>query len=270
MEFIKKNLGANKVTVFISSNDYEEIYPYVEEDNMFNDIENMFDMFRKLKTKTNNHVNLSTKQTNTYHKDKNGNQQLQNTIFTGLDGIVHCILQTIEPTYVLLPYQTQYMKIEQFKKKLIMTLDMVKDNDIVVKKTEAKLFIEENKYEFIMHYICHVINKSIAIVGDVNQTVFGTHNSCLVIEPDSSGSFIVVDDNAISSDIRKFILNDKIKHYITEGIPQKLNALLVKELKNIATDLNIPLTHVVDNKRKSLLKNELKDLIAIKFEEYKQ
>jgi hypothetical protein len=62
------------------------------------------------------------------------------------------------------------------------------------------------------------------------------------------------------------MIEKRIKIMIENDIIEKLNSFLLKDLKDIADKLKIQTFKIEDNKKKNLLKNELKDLIKLKLE----
>ena len=78
------------------------------------------------------------------------------------------------------------------------------------------------------------------------------------MEVGMTGDFEIIEEELN----KEKILNTKISNYLKDNLVNKLDKILVKELKTIAEDLEIPLFKLDDNnKKKPLLKNELKDLI---------
>ena len=302
MEFIKNNLGPNKINLSINSNEYEEtqaINKLYDEINGFDGIDNIVDKFRNLrgnkptnfknnidkmndkndKNDKNNKNNLSSnmisqtstkiyENNQTYKHDINNINNINNIN----DKLIYTIYSSIDPSITLFKPFDINIKVNAFKEELIKNLTIAKmfkkldlhklyDEPEIIKAIKyVKSSVKERQPMLV--YISRLINKSIVINGDnyieyIENISINASKESLIIK-EINGDFEIIEEELN----KEKILNTKISNYLKDNLVNKLDKILVKELKTIAEDLEIPLFKLDDNnKKKPLLKNELKDLI---------
>ena len=302
MEFIKNNLGPNKINLSINSNEYEEtqaINKLYDEINGFDGIDNIVDKFRNLrgnkptnfknnidkmndkndKNDKNNKNNLSSnmisqtstkiyENNQTYKHDINNINNINNIN----DKLIYTIYSSIDPSITLFKPFDINIKVNAFKEELIKNLTIAKmfkkldlhklyDEPEIIKAIKyVKSSVKERQPMLV--YLSRLINKSIVINGDnyieyIENISINASKESLIIK-EINGDFEIIEEELN----KEKILNTKISNYLKDNLVNKLDKILVKELKTIAEDLEIPLFKLDDNnKKKPLLKNELKDLI---------
>lgn len=278
MDFIFKNLSTSKVTIPISSNLYEETNNYVEEENLFNLIENIIDVYQntkkyqfKNKSGNNNHqenINPRGNNNNPVKNIINGKIPLIKNNINIFDTLFLCILEIIEPAVSLLNEESKIEKIKNFKNMMTLNLDMIK---LKIPREDMKLAIEKNDI-IVCIYFSFLIKKSIVILKNGDYEIYGACNDCICIIFDENEKIYKINDENASGQLTFFtelMINKRIKTYIENDYIEKLNTYLLKDLKDISDKLKIPTHKIEDNKKKNYLKNELKDIIKKKLEEYK-
>lgn len=320
MDFLRKNLGPNKVSVnitpgaFFEDTAFESIFTTA---NGFQDIEDVIEMFRSFKTGNqcrfpDNVSNSSKSSSSSSHSQKRNNVRL--TMFnepkdepintdrliklTGGcktehkhaaqssqidDTLVYCIYMTIDPMLSLFKAEDINAKIEKFKADLVKILS--NENQMFKKLALNKLFTEDEIIKSIkmfhfdskdriplLTYLSRLSGKSLAIEL-LDGTIHFIDSVCgqdgLHIKETTRGRYEFVD--ALSKDdLEIFVMKTKISNYLKDNLLDKIEKLLVKDLKVICDDLGLPTSKVDESgKKKSLLKNELKDNILTKIELHK-
>lgn len=278
MDYIIQNIGANKVIISVSSNEFEESQPYVEEENLFGEIENIIDEFRDVKPqqlrkqesvqkrqehvpkiKTPRVIDVREKHVKTFDKDN------VTPTLKGFDSLIACILENIDQTFSLLSLDSKKSHVDQFLKKMLSHLEISNVKHTGLNKSSIKEWIDAKDIE-LCHFMSVFTKKTIAI-NDGTWRTFGSHPECVVIN--YMNDVYSFEGTSTYDELQKKIINERIKKLDQDGTLQKLNSLLVKDLKNIAEELYIETFKVEDGKKKSYLKPELKDLINKKIEEYK-
>jgi hypothetical protein len=278
MEFILKNICTNKVTIPIISNLYEETNNYVEEENLFNSIENIIDVYQNYKNKSYNPTITTAASNNNYIVSKvnscekkivlNNQSKEKDIIFNNFDTLFLCILEIIEPAVSLLNGISKIEKIKNFKNMMNLNLDMIK---FKVSREDMKKAIENNNI-IVCIYFSFLIKKSIVILKDNDYEIYGVCDDCICIVYDENEQIYKIYDENATGPLLFFIelmINKRLKTYIENDCIEKLNTYLLKDLKDIADRLKILTYKLENNKKKNYLKNELKDIINKKLEEYK-
>jgi hypothetical protein len=262
MDFIFKNLGPNKVTQQIFSNEFEETNFCVEEVNLFNEIENPIDILRNLhQSKREKGIKQQVDGGVAVAGNQNTSLPTEKVVATAipslcdqknLSGVIRCILSYLDPTTALLTHDTH---IEDFKKKLVFSAEMIKKS--IVRGLNVKELVANNDIT-ATKYVSFVLKKSIAIKMDGEWLFFGypEHTECLVMEYVGivdGGCFSIEQGSPYS------VMEVKMRIIKERGTQQKLNTLLVKDLKELALFLDIP---VVDSTKKPILKKDLIEAIA--------
>jgi hypothetical protein len=243
MEFITQHLGTNKVTSAIHSNEYEESHSYVKSPCYFDRIEDLVEKF------------------------KSSVVQQEKIQLKGVNGFLACVFESIDPMCGLLSMDTLMTKISMFRDKLVMHEHQLPKK---LKKTTAE---HGNIFdEFLLEYVSFVLKKGIAIchVGNWIWANVENYDMCVVIRKHDNDSYTVESSCVPVSDIKSIIMRDRIRDFVETDGMQKLNEMLVKDMRDIAEHLWLPTFKIVDNKKKIYLKNELKKVIEVAVEQYKK
>jgi hypothetical protein len=266
MEYIAKNLGSNKVVIPISSNEFEETCPYVEEENLFGKIENLADVYRELKP--NNTVRRKQNVINPSPQSRSSVVSKPSQKLVGFIGLMESILESIDPTLSLLPNDSKHGNIVTFLKQLTSFVEM-SGKVAGFDKNKVGAQIQSQSFD-VCFCISEFIKKSI-VIKHANSTtwdIYGTNDECILIS--HTNDTYNLESSGNLCDVKRQIIKERIAQYDKDGLLQKLNSLLVKDLKEIAEKLDIPLFKTEDGKKKTYLKNELKDLIKTKIVENTQ
>jgi hypothetical protein len=151
---------------------------------------------------------------------------------------------------------------------MLLNLDMIK---FKVSREDMKKAIENNNI-IVCIYFSFLIKKSIVILKDDDYEIYGKCDDCICIVYDEKEMLYKIYNEYTNSELSFFtelMINKRMKKYIDNDINEKLNTYILKDLKDIADKLKILTYTIQDNKKKNCLKNELKDIIKKKLEEYK-
>jgi hypothetical protein len=300
MDYIRKNLGPNKVTVSINSSKFDETLLDHELDiiNPFDTMDNIIELFKpknfngkNLFYESESPKKLPNKMEDADDADSTDDveepvkkhapvakpvipvpvatvvvpaaaPEIKHTVIKPNDTLLYLLYQLIDKFITLFSISETNMKIDQFKNELIKNLtnenSMYKKLELnkLCKLEELVVIIKDPKHTNrlpLITYISRLINKSIAVQKD-NRVMYvrvGTEGE--------GGAFINYSTMTIedldSVGLEERVATFKSDYYLKNNYVDKIESALVKELREIAEDLEIP-------KFKSLLKNELK--VAIK------
>lgn len=239
MDFILKNIGQNKVNVPIVSNEYEETQPYMEEQSKFDEIENIIDIY-----KSSNKVSKTV--------------SVKKILLSSFNSLMYCILEFIDNTISLHSDDFKLEKVEQFKKQLNSKIDLGPKKVFGYGRDSYHEFLE-NEDKRILNWICYFLNKTIVLKSNIADIIlFGTEEGCIVIEENIHSQYILSNSKDLTSKWK----TEKKKLLALKYTPEKLNSMLVKDLKEVAKELDISLFKIEDGKKKNYLKNDLKDMIV--------
>ena len=298
MDYIRKNLGPNKVTVSINSSKFDETLLDHELDiiNPFDTMDNIIELF---KPKNFNGKNLFYESPKKLLKMEDADvvdddadeveeepkhavvakpavpvpvatvvqapvaaPEIRHTVIKPNDTLMYLLYQLINKFITLFSISETNIKIDSFKNELIKNLtnenSMYKKLELnkLCKLEELVSIIKDPKHTNRMPliiYISRLINKSIAVQkGD--QILYARAG-----EAKAEGALINYSTMTIEEldpvGLEERVATFKSDYYLKNNYVDKIESALVKELREIAEDLEIP-------KFKSLLKNELK--VAIK------
>lgn len=250
MEFIKQNIGSNKVTLPICTNEFEESNAYVESPSYFHLIE---DPIEKFKTKT---IVLA--------------KPVQVQSINGFHSFVACILESLDPMCGLLSHTSFLEKIKTFEDRLLIHIEQVPKNKKTAKDVQDALrsnIIDE----FLMNYTSFVIKRAVALRQNHDWFLVnaGDYQDCVIIASNEDGICTLVSPSTPIREVKTQIVKDRVHNLWNNNVFQKLNDMLVKDLRDIAERLWLPTSKVVENKKKNYLKNELKDVIQETVQQYK-
>lgn len=284
MNYITNNIGTNKVTISISPNNFEETNLYVEEENLFNSIENIIDIYKNSNTNANiiksNIIQSNIKKkidivpvfTKSYSQEKTNKSikeiesKSKSSIISikGFDSLLFSILEYIDPAISLLSNDIKIEKINNFKNTLILSLDIIK---IKISRDNMRKYIETGDNNVCI-YISKIINVTIILKINTDFEIYGNLDNCICLSKDDNNEFNIDSINSLIF-YKNLIIMDRIHKYHENNILEKLNSFLLKDLKEIADKIDILTFKIEENKKKNYLKNELKDIIKIKLEEHK-
>jgi hypothetical protein len=236
MEFIANNLAANKVTLDIKTNSFEETYEYQDKPNYFDNIESVYDMYKSVVSSTRNVPH---------------------------DRFIYCVLLSLDSTLSLVADKQVF--INKFKNDL---KEKVKNYEVQLKKCGVTVedvlkSIDIGEKRNALYYMIGILlNKCVCMEGEDDIMMYEISNNakdCLLINEKNLVATVV---NMETCKAKKFEMRTIFhKRHTTE---EKLNTLLVKELKELAEELGLPTTEIENGKKKNLLKGKLKDVIKLK------
>lgn len=253
MEFVKKNIGSNKVTLSIYSNEFDESHAFVESPSYFHLIEDPIEKFKSKPSK----ILIPA--------------ALTSNVLTGFHGFVACILESLDPMCRLLSIDSLMEKIKTFEDRLVIHIDQLPKNKKTAK--DVKDAIQSNFIDdFLMNYTSFVVKRAVALCKNEDWTLVnaGDYHDCVMITLDENGSCTLLSPSTSITEVKKQIVKDRIEYLWNNNIFQKLNDMLVKDLRDIAERLWLPTFKVVEHKKKNYLKNELKEVIQETVQQYKQ
>ncbi len=228
MDYIKDNIQNNRVTLEIKTNKYEEKFDYTQVNySKFDEIENLMDLYKSINKK-----------------------QIS-------DKFIYEVLLYLDNTLSLINEKEVF--INKFKSDLRdkMPNYMNKLSKLGFKESDVNEAINNNdNREALYHYLSFLFEKSIAIQESDNIKIYGS-NDIVMFYDNSFKDMTFSECKNLKYDLRK-------SHHINQNTEEKLNDLLVKDLKVIAEDLGLETTKVENGKKKNLLKAELKDVIKAK------
>jgi hypothetical protein len=183
------------------------------------------------------------------------------------DPFMYIVASYVDNTLTLLKPEDINKKVSEFKQTLADNLTNTTDaykklklksivKDVDVLKSEI-LSNDRTQYDTIGSYLSKLFKRNIIIskTGSVKQTFINVDTDDGYLEI-GDRSFIIKEtgfkDATIALVKQRFNIENK----------EKLKKLLVKDLKTIAGDLNIPTYKTIDNKKISLLKEELVEKIS--------
>jgi len=274
IEYIKGRLGPSKVTLDIKTNKYEEIYEYPEETyEFFDHIENIIDMYNEFMSNKKEKPYQTTFKTadksapnyNKYVPAAVPAVPAASAVEVQLDPFIYCVLLSLDNTLSLLPDKNVF--INKFKSDLI---EKINNYETLLKKLSIekvdiinaiKSKILEDRCA-LYKYMSVILNKTIIIQRDHSVYVYESNK-----RKNLDGLWIY--ENELNYEELSYIAykekyyNNRKIYYLANTISsaEKLNTLLVKELKDIAEDLGLETTIIENGKKKNLLKDNLKEII---------
>jgi hypothetical protein len=278
MEYIEKYLGPSKVTLDIKTNHFEEVYDYPDEKyEIFNNIESIIDMFKELSNNQSRQLQQPLPPRQSQQQPSRQSQQQpsrqsppppprqsgQSSMEILDDKFIYCVLLSLDDTLSLV--MDKNMFINKFKTDLIEKINNYEKQlkKLSITKSDiTEAFKDKNDRDALYKYVSIVINKSIAIHKSDTITLFENNKSgsdCLFINENE----LSYENITLNEGKTRYNLNRKL-YYINTITLEKLNDYIVKDLKTIAGELGLETTKIEDNKKKNLLKAELKEIIKIK------
>lgn len=261
MDFIRNNLGPNKVTIEITPNDFEES---ISMDKLFrpnNDpaMDNIIEIFRSLK-----YNNIPEPKNNIIIKK----------------GILYCFLSIIEPEITLLYKKNDIdEKIDSFRNSLILNLEnhhqlykKLHLNKVCPIEDIKQSIQEETNLTFLLTYLSRltgrgilVIRKDSSVLSDFSGVKEDSENGIYVAEKDTG--FEVEGTSETISGLKEKLYQINFGKYLADGTLERVHVLMVSDLRKIAEDIGISIYKInEDGKKKYLLKNDLKEAIRTKID----
>lgn len=232
--FIVDNIGCNRVTLDIRPNRFQEPYSYEPDalEKEFKGIENVLDLFLSAKKRP---------------RSPRVPEQPK--------GFLYSVLVSLDPTLSLV--DNRQLFVDKFASEL---KDKARNFDTKLKrygfKVEQAVAAVDDPSEALYRYVSLLIDKSVMIEPSMEMYEnYGT-KQCLVVNPDQGTSRIVELVEAYAAMYESRVASEKASMTL-----EKLNGLLVKELKDLAVSIGIETSKVEDGKRRNLLKSELRDKI---------
>ena len=214
LEFIIENIGENKVSLQISSNEFIETTSFTEPINHYDQMTNLFQTYKQLKSKPWKPANFT-------------------------DNILFMCMKHIDESLTLVSNDTLRQKLDIFKKEL----GFYKERLSMSKKFE----------EFKI--VAMFMKKNIAVFSNMDWELY------------ECGDLKVEETLMCKGETMEVFTKDEcknriIKYRLSKKENLNINTLVVKELKELAIELYIPI--ICSEKKKPYLKNELKELITEK------
>lgn len=284
IEYIKAHLGPSKVTLDVKTNKYEEVYDYPEETyEFFNHIENIIDMYNDCISNKKDIQHQTTFKPNILQHKR---AAVAGPVGTGpvaarpmgtglvasplenaqpLDSFIYCVLLSLDNTLSLLPDKNVF--INKFKSDLIEKINNYATflKKLSIEKADIVNAIKSRVHEdrgALYKYMSIILNKTIIIQREQSVYVYESNK-----RKNLDGLWIY--ETQLSYEELSYLAykekyyNSRKIYYLANNISsaEKLNTLLVKELKDIADDLGLETTIIENGKKKNLLKDNLKEII---------
>ena len=252
MDFIKQNIGHNNVHVNIIPNKYEETiaineYPPNKNDK-FSKLDDLIAIFRP---GSNNNT----------HENKHNpiSDELSFKICCLIEPLNSLIYNIVDKNKKTIEFKTSLKNNLTNHNNCFKSLNLNKDckdvSDIITSIDKPSSNIEDKRLMLI--YLSKALERSI-IVKQNNCIIFSN------ISQESEDGIVIDASNhyEITENVSNMsIISLHIKELKDKNICKSIDTVLLSHLKEIALQLNIDIYKVVENKRKLLLKGELKQRI---------
>ena len=255
-DFLLENIGSNKVTLDIRTNRYEESYSYDPDsyEKEFNGIDNVLDMFSAARGRSRPKSPVVSQPPSAPSDPKPSLETLSPS-----SGFLYAVLLSLDPTLSLV--DDRQLFIDKFRSEL---KDKARNFEAKLKRygysvAQAVAAVDEPA-DALYRYISLLLEKSLLLENSMNMYESFGSKQCLVINPISCSSRTVSLTEAYSE-----IYESKTHAYKSSMTEEKLNTLLVKELKDLAEAIGCETWKLDEGgKKKNLLKSELRDKIKAK------
>jgi len=275
IEYIKAHLGPSKVTLDVKTNKYEEVYEYPEETyEFFNHIENIIDMYNDCISNKKDIQHQTTFKPNILQHKRAVERAVERVVVPvpaaaapgpPLDSFIYCVLLSLDNTLSLLPDKNVF--INQFKSDLIEKINNYATflKKLSIEKADIVNAIKSRVHEdrgALYKYMSVILNKTIIIQRDQGVYVYESNKRKPLDGLWIYETQLNYEELSYLAYKEKYYNSRKI-YYLANTISsaEKLNTLLVKELKDIADDLGLETTIIENGKKKNLLKDNLKEII---------
>jgi len=264
MDFLKQHLGKNKVFIPICSNEYEESLTVVEEDDLFQQLPDLYSRSKSHVVPRPGKVNPPPAKIPCSFPQQPPllPQARKLRDFSKTETLVMCVLEVIDQTVTLLPIESLVERIVQFRQKIVSNIDSLSNRKHKVSIDQFNAYWDSCDIQ-MCEVFANLLHKTIAIkCTDEKWRVYGDFETCIIIN--DNGDAFAFDSLKSSDTVKKSIQDQRLDKHGRLQTVQKLNTMLLTDLKEIATELDIPLQKVDNGKKKNYLKGELRDLIHIK------
>lgn len=243
-DFLLENIGSNKVTLDIRTNRYEEPYSY-DPDSYEKEFKGI-DIFNASKGR-------ARPKSPPTRVVKESRPTSPGSCF------LYSVLLSLDPTLSLV--DDRQMFVDKFRSEL---KDKARNFEAKLKRygysvAQAIASVDEPS-DALYRYIALLLEKSVMI--ETTMEIYECYGSklCLVVNPESCSSRTVSLSEAYSE-----VYESKARSHRSTMTIEKLNAMLVKELKDLAESIGCETSKVDESgKKKNLLKSELRDKIKAK------
>lgn len=249
MEYVIKHIGNNKVTLDIKPNQFEESYNYPDETyERFGEVDNVMEFYREMQE-------VISKQPPPPPKLPRSriNEIQPHTRF------LYCVLLSLDETLTLISDPTEI--ISKFRKSLKEKFTgsiQSKMKKYGYNRDDVIASIDQPA-ESLYLYVMLLLEKSVLRKTDMKLYENYGKERCLVLDEVS----LTCDEVSLSDAKNIVVAHNVAKHKDTTSL-EKLNTLLVKELKELAEELGCETTKIEEGKKKNLLKAELREVIKAK------
>lgn len=259
IDYFLDKLVANKVTIELKPNHMNELHALgANRIDKFSDFEDLLATYSNRRNKGNEtrqaQATLQLAPTQVSLDD-----QIQDVFMYNVACYVDGTLSLLRPADI-------NNKVHEFKKTLADNLagsykklklsGVLKDVDEVKKEI---LSAERQDINTVLVYLCRLLQKNI-VYNDKTHIYDANNDSYLLVDKEG---LIVTDNTSGFNKVHSSILDKKRDMYAERfKKTENLKKVLVKDLKNIAADLEITLHKVIDNKKISLLKEEIIEKIS--------
>jgi hypothetical protein len=258
-DFLLENIGSNKVTLDIRTNRYEESYSYDPDsyEKEFNGIDNVLDMFSAARgrSRPKSPVVSQAPSAPSGPKPISG---IKETLSPS-SGFLYAVLLSLDPTLSLV--DDRQLFVDKFRSEL---KDKARNFEAKLKRhgysvAQAVAAVDEPA-DALYRYISLLLEKSLLLENSMEMYECFGSKQCLVINANSCSSRTVSLTEAYSE-----IYESKTRACKSTMTEEKLNTLLVKELKDLAESIGCEIWKLdEEGKKKNLLKSELRDKIKAK------
>jgi hypothetical protein len=249
MEFFLQNLGINKVVLEIKTNRFEESYHYNNDTyDRFDKIEDIGGLYKE-------------KLRHSREPAKPLRPPCTTAVHTTSDAIICNVLHHLDPSLTLISDKAVF--VDKFKSDLRTKLPNYKERLKKYGITDMSSVIKEiddtrdTNRPGLMRYLTILLEKSIAVQTDTTINIYPMclNDKCIFMKDDTFEEISLADCYERFYEMRK-------SYHTSQGILNKLESFLVKDLKQIAEEIGLQ-TFKLDenNKKKPLLKAELKEKI---------
>jgi hypothetical protein len=165
------------------------------------------------------------------------------------DEFIYFVISYIDPLISLYKINKKNEEIDKYLNNLYKDIDLNLKKYGFTKRRIKKEDIIENK-SLLYEYIARTLNISLVI----EDKIYGCDDNCIIL----NNKFAIISNTNIN-DYKLNSYKEKILLYSKTD----LKNLNVNELKDIAISIGIDYYKTVDNKKKPLLKSELKEKLSI-------
>lgn len=268
MEFILRNLSSNRVTLDVKTNSFEESYEYDDDDSAdreFSKVDDLYDAYKKMTGRRQSPPRRTPDAPAPAREIRRFDSPAPapeiRRFDSQTDRFLYCVLVALDPTLDLVPDATPF--VDRFKSQL---RDKVANSAAPLKKhgysiSDAIASIDGGDPGAVRRYIALLTEKSVMIRDGDSWTLCEYHGKpqCLSIDLDATSS-----EFSEIADAKRKMQAASIDRFKASIDLEKLNAMLVKDLKEIADSIGCETTKTENGKKRNLLKAELREVVKSK------